>query len=61
MRSTEIMFIRVWRVGEPKVHNLWFEEFSVYDEGSLLLIFLFDLDVVIASLYVKFSKDMSFF
>ena len=50
-----------WRVGELKVHNTWFEESSICDEGSLPLVFLFDSDVVIASQYVKLCEDASFF
>ena len=50
-----------WRVGEPKVHNMWFEESSVCDEGSLPLVFLLDSDVVIAPSYIKLCEDTSSF
>ena len=50
-----------WRVGEPKVHNTWFEEPSICDEGSLPLVFLLDSNVVIASSYIELREDTGSF
>ena len=43
----------------PKNITVWFKEPLMDDEGSLLLVSVFDLDIVITPVNIELSKDFS--
>jgi hypothetical protein len=45
-------------VGESKEHDYWFEEPFTHFEGCFPFVSLFDLDIVVAPLYVKFQEQL---
>jgi len=49
------------RVGEPKKHDGGFEEAFVDDEGSFTLVTIFDMDIVVSSMDIKFGDDLGIF
>ena len=49
------------RVGHAKEHDSGFVESLVGNEGGLLLVTIFDLDVVISPSYIKLGEDLGIF
>ena len=48
-------------VAEAEKHDHWFKEFLVRDESSLLLMAIFDTDVVVTPMNIKLGKVVSIF
>ena len=46
-----------WRVGKPEEHDHWFKKAFMGNEGGLPLMAIFDMDIVIAPVDVKFSEQ----
>ena len=48
-------------VAKAKEHDCWFEESFVGDKGSLLLVTIFDADIIVSPMNVKLSEVASIF
>ena len=47
------------RVGEVKEHDSCFKEALVGDKGSFPFVLIFDMDIIVSPLHIKFGEDFS--